>query len=111
MTVSLFQGDVIEFDFSPSLGHEPTGRRPGLIVSSFDFNMSTSMTLVCPITTRNNGFPLHIALPDLDEAYGYIALEQIRAYDLQARNPCVLAHLGADSEFMQDVLSILKSFY
>ncbi len=107
----LFQGDIVEFDFAPSLGHEPTGRRPGLIVSSGEFNLATSMTLVCPITTRNNGFPLHVQLPDLDEVYGYVALEQVRAYDLQARRPKVLAHLSTEGNFMQDALSIVRSFF
>lgn len=107
----LNQGDIVEFDFAPSLGHEPTGRRPGLVVSSNYFNLSTSMTLVCPITSRDNGFPLHLALPEIDERYGWVALEQIRAYDLESRNATVIAHLAEDGRFMRDVLSVLKSFY
>lgn len=107
----LNQGDVVEFDFAPSLGHEPTGRRPGLVVSCYDFNVSTSMTLVCPITTVNNGFPLHLAIPEIDERYGWVALEQVRAYDLESRRAEVLAHLDVNGEFMQDVLSVLRSFY
>lgn len=107
----LNQGDVVEFDFAPSVGHEPTGRRPGLVVSSSYFNLSTPMTLVCPITTRNNGFPLHLELPDIDERYGWVALEQVRAYDLDSRNVRVVAHLNEDSQFMRNVISVLKSFY
>ena len=109
---SLRKGDLVEFDFSPSEGHEPRGRRPGLVVSSDEFNWSTSMTLVCPITTANTGFPLHLPLPEtLDERYGYAVLEQVRAYDLEARHPHVLAHLDADDLFMTRVTSVLKSFY
>lgn len=107
----LRQGDLVEFDFSPSRGHEPMGRRPGLVVSSFDFNVATSMTLVCPVTTANNGFPLHLPLPEMDERYGWVALEQVRAYDLESRNSRVVAHLDESSEFMRDVVSILKSFF
>lgn len=108
----LRQGDIVTFDFAPSVGHEPTGRRPGLVVSSDDFNIMTSMTLVCPITTRNNGFPLHLVLPvELDEVCGWVALEQVRCYDLVSRSPQVVAHLDAEGSFMRDVLSILRSFY
>lgn len=107
----LNQGDIVEFDFAPSLGHEPTGRRPGLVVSSYDFNISTSMTLVCPITTANNGFPLHLRLPEIDERYGWVALEQVRAYDLESRHAKVVAHLDAEGEFMGNVVSVLRSFY
>lgn len=53
----LRQEDLVEFDFSLSVGHEAAGRRPGLVVSFDEFNYQTSMTLVCPITTANNGFP------------------------------------------------------
>lgn len=106
------QGDVVEFDFNPSLGHEPKGRRPGLVVSSDMFQASTSMTLICPITTTCNKFPLHLELPsDIDEVYGCVCVEQVRAYDLEARNPKTLVHLSPDNDFMRDVVSILKSFY
>ena len=71
----------------------------------------TSMTLVCPITTRDNGFPLHLPLPVLDERYGWVVLEQVRCYDLVRRNPVALAHLDTEDDFMQDVLSVLRSFY
>ena len=78
-------GDVVEFDFSPSVGHEPMGRRPGLVVSGFDFNTATSMTLVCPITTRDNGFPLHLVLPEVDECRGRVVLEQVLCFELSRR--------------------------
>lgn len=106
------QGDVVEFDFSPSRGHEPAGRRPGLVVSSDEFNWRTSMTLICPITTRDNGFPLHLALPEnLDERYGFVAVEQVRAFDLNARNAVTVAHLDRDEATMRHILSLLKSFF
>lgn len=110
--MSIFQqGDLVEFDFSPSQGHEPKGRRPGLVVSSDEFNWTTSMTLICPITTTVNDYPLHFRLPEqLDEVYGVVVLEQIRAYDLEARNAKVLAHLDTDSMFMKKVKSVIRSF-
>ena len=105
------KGDVVEFDFSPSTGHGPRGRRPGLVVSSDNFNLMTSTALVCPITTASNGFPLHVALPDdLDEAYGCVVTEQVRAYDLEARRPTVLAHLPEDGAFMRGITTLLGSY-
>lgn len=106
------QGDLVEFDFSPSLGHEPKGRRPGLVVSSDRFQLATSMVLICPVTTAQNGFPLHLRLPDsLDEVYGYVVTEQVRAFDLAARNATVAASLDPEGDFMQDVLSVVRSFF
>ncbi len=109
---TLRKGDLVEFDFSPSEGHEPKGRRPGLVVSSDEFNWSTSMTLVCPVTTANNGFPLHLRLPnDLNERYGFVVTEQVRAYDLEARHAEVIAHLDEDGAFMSRVTSLVRSFF
>lgn len=69
------------------------------------------MTLVCPVTTTSNGFPLHVKLPEsLDERYGYVVLEQVRAYDLDMRNAEVVAHLDASGLFMRNVTNALKSF-
>ena len=108
---SFCAGDIVEFDFSPSVGHESLGRRPGLVVSSFDFNAATSMTLICPITTRDNGFPLHLRLPELDECHGWVALEQLRCFDLAASNARIVANLDPTGEFMTNVLSVVRSFF
>jgi mRNA interferase MazF len=56
-----------------------------LIISNKYYNLGTSMTLVCPITTADNGFPLHFRLPDKIDTRGFIVAEQLRAFDLAAR--------------------------
>ncbi|MCI8366202.1 MAG: type II toxin-antitoxin system PemK/MazF family toxin [Eggerthellaceae bacterium] len=107
------RGDIIEFDFNPSLGHEPAGRRPALVVSTDLFNASTSMTLVCPITTRQDNFPLHLDLPDGLETYGTVPLEQVRAFDLAARNPQYIESVNDSDapEFMDHIREALRSFF
>lgn len=46
------QGDLIEVDFNPTVGHEPAKRRPALVVSAGYFNnVVSSLTVVCPITS------------------------------------------------------------
>ena len=111
VALPLRKGDVVEFDFSPSRGHEPTERRPGLVVSNNEFGWATSMALVCPITSRDNGFPLHVPIPENDgSVYGFVATEQVRAYDLLARNAAVIAHLDERGAFMRNITSLVKSF-
>ena len=105
------QGDIIEFDFSPSQGHEPAGRCPALVVSSDFFNLGTSMTLVCPITTVDNGFPLHLRLPEEFDTYGFVIVEQVRAFDMEARNPKLIEHLDNAGELLLAIKECLKSFY
>jgi len=80
------QGDIVDVNFNPLLGHEPAKRRPGLVVSTDAFNARPSMTFVAPITSIFNHYPLHVPI-EVDEAgiYGCVCVEQTRAMDLSAR--------------------------
>jgi mRNA interferase MazF len=103
------QGDIVEFDFSPAEGHEPKGRRPALVVSNAHFNVGTSMTLVCPITTIDNGFPLHFRLPENLHTYGFVVVEQVRAFDLQTRRATRIEALN-DAALTAAIAECIRSF-
>ncbi|MDR0853809.1 MAG: type II toxin-antitoxin system PemK/MazF family toxin [Clostridiales Family XIII bacterium] len=107
--MSLKQGDLIWIDFDPSLGHEPQNRRPALIVSNDDFNRSTSMRLVVPITSNDNGFFLHEPLPPGHNVEGFLIMEQLRALDVEPRNPEKVDSLKKKE--MIDIISLAKSFF
>lgn len=104
------QGDIVEVNFSPSLGHEPAKRRPALVVSTDAFNMRSSMTFVAPITSVNNGYPLHLPIHAGDAGVrGCVCVEQTRAMDLSTR-PCEkVGELGVDD--MNEVLNLLGSVF
>lgn len=77
------QGDLIEVDFNPTVGHEPAKRRPALVVSTGYFNnVVSSLTVVCPITSSVNEHPLHIELAMGNAVRGCVCVEQMRAIDL-----------------------------
>lgn len=81
----LEQGDLIEVDFDPTVGHEPQKMRPALVVSVGHFNnVVSSLTVVCPITSRVNGHPLHIELPWDCPVHGCVCVEALRALDLSS---------------------------
>jgi len=103
------QGDIVEVNFSPALGHEPMKTRPALVVSNDEFNESTSMTMVCPITSKDNRFFLHEPVPPGHDVIGFIALEQMRALDLNARQAEYIDHL--DSKEMMPVIECLRSIF
>jgi mRNA interferase MazF len=46
------KGDIIKFNFDPTLGREQAGYRPALIITPQSFNRATQMALVCPITSK-----------------------------------------------------------
>lgn len=103
------QGDIIEVDFDPTKGHEPAKKRPALVVSNYDFNISNSMTIVCPITNRMTPFFLHQQLPDNCCVQGSVVMEQLRALDLDARPTVRLGTLSPEE--LKPILVCLQSFF
>lgn len=83
----LEQGDIIEASFDSTLGHEPRKRRPALVVSvGFFNNVLSSLTVVCPITSKVNGHPLHVEIAEGNAVSGCVCLEQLRAIDVERRD-------------------------
>lgn len=80
------QGDIIYLDFNPQAGHEQSGTRPALVVSSSEFYKKTKMAMVCPISTNAKIFPLHIQLDDGMKTKGMVFCEHIKSLDISARN-------------------------
>jgi len=103
------QGDIILLDFNPQKGHEQKGKRPALVVSTDLFNEKTNFALVCPITNKDNRFPLHIILPDSISTSGFVLTEHVRSIDFTAREISFLECIPSD--FMEYILSVLESFY
>ena len=103
------QGDIIEVDFDPTLGHEPQKRRPALVVSRSEFNNATSMTIVCPITSQQNMFFLHEPLPRDIPIHGEVVMEQVRVVDLEARHAKKVGTL--DQAELEPILICLRSFF
>lgn len=103
------QGDIVEVGFDPTRGHEPAKTRPALVVSSYDFNISTSMTIVCPISSRERPFFLHEMLPGGLPVEGSVIMEQVRAIDLDARRTTLLGHLP--QEQLDPILVCLRSLF
>jgi mRNA interferase MazF len=111
MSLLLEQGDVVECDFDPAKGHEPTKRRPALVVSVSYFNNAlSSLTVVCPITSAAHRHPLHVEIPEGNVAYGFICVEQLRAVDLNRRN-CVKIGERLDETTMSTVLEALGGIF
>lgn len=102
------QGDIIQVCFDPSVGHEPNKYRPALVVSTDDFDIRSSLTAVCPVTSVDNGYPLHARI-ERDEIVGFACIEQLRTLDLSGRR-CEKVGSASEAE-MGEVLALIGSVF
>ena len=101
------QGDIISINFDPSKQHEPAGRHYAVVISPFTINSMSSLTVVAPVTSRDNKYPLHVAIGSENPIHGFVQCEAIRAMDLDAReNNGTLEHVGIlDDETLREVMA------
>ena len=104
----LEQGDVIEVDFNPSVGHEPAKLRPAVVVTDYAFNSRSSMTGVVPVQSKDNGYPLHVAI-ETGDVHGFACVELVRNIDVEHRGFRIVGTAPASA--MRQILAILKGMY
>jgi len=102
------QGDIVLLEFDPQAGHEQKGKRPALIASNNTFNKFTKLAMVCPITTTNKEFPLHVQLDKRTKTKGVIMCEQAKSLDIMARHAIFLEKVPVD--IIEEVVDILVGF-
>ena len=96
------RGDIYQVALDPTVGHEQSGRRPVLLVSSSTFNRATRVPIVLPITSggafaRKLGFA--VPLTGL-KTTGVVRCDQPRALDVAARGgKMIFVHGMADPIF------------
>lgn len=78
------RSDIVWLDFNPIRGHEQSGRRPALVISSERYNALSGLALVCPVTSRVKGYPFEVEF-QTKTAHGIILADQIRAIDWKER--------------------------
>jgi mRNA interferase MazF len=79
------------------------------VISNDEFNINTCMVIVCPITSTDNRFPLHIKIATDNDVSGYLCLEQMRAVDLAAREATKLGRI--DDQIMEKILETVHLFF
>jgi|SRR5690625_5037811 len=56
------QRDIVFINFDPSKGYEIRKRRPALVLSRDEYNLSTNMVIVCPITSTEKERPFLVPI-------------------------------------------------
>ncbi len=104
------RGDAVWLDFNPQTGREQAGRRPAFVVSPVSYNRKVGLFVVCPITTKQKGYPFEVEIPSGHKARGVILSDQIKSLDWRARNAALLCPLpeAVTQEVLQKVNALLK---
>lgn len=79
------KGDIVWIDFNPSTGKEIQKRRPGLVVSRYEFNRKTMFAVICPITSTVKNIPTRYSLPDNLDTSGQVLISQLKSLDFIER--------------------------
>ena len=101
------QGDIIKLNFNPQAGHEQAGYRPALVVSNNFFNKKTGLAILCPITSKQKNFPLHIPLDERTQTQGFILCEHIKSLDIETRGYKVIERVPND--ILEQIIDIVFS--
>jgi mRNA interferase ChpB len=99
------RGDIYLVSLAPTSGHEQSGFRPVLIISPDEFNFTTRLPVILPITTggefaRRIGFAVTITGIAVT---GIVRCDQPRVLDIAARRGRKIATLP--EEILSDVLA------
>lgn len=84
------RGDVVEINFNPQAGGEIWDWRPALVLSSWNFNQTKNLALLCPITRTSKGSRFEVNIPEGYEVHGFIRADQVKSLDWLARKAIFL---------------------
>lgn len=62
MMNNIKQGSLIYIDFEPSKRSEIKKRRPAIVISRDEYNWSSNLIIVCPITSTNKERPYFVSI-------------------------------------------------
>jgi mRNA interferase MazF len=97
------RGDIVEIDFDPQVGYEQAKRRPALILSADQYNKRMGLAILCPITTKNKGFPWSVKIPDGLPVVGLVLSHQIKSFDWRERQAKFLCKLPPNCNVLEEV--------
>lgn len=76
--------DIVWVVLEPRVGHEQSGRRPAIVISTKDFSFHTSLSVMCPITSKTKGLPFEVKL-DGTNTEGAVLPIHVKSLDYVAR--------------------------
>ena len=85
MTALPDRGSLVWLHFPPQAGTEQAGRRPGIVLTRIAYHQRSRLAVVCPITSRERGWPMEVKLPPGLPVAGVVLVDHVRSVDRDAR--------------------------
>lgn len=104
------RGDVIWISLNPQAGHEQAGRRPVLVLSPVAYNGKVGLSIICPITNQQKGYPFEVEIPSQLAISGVILSDQVKSLDWQVRKAEFICKIPQKitSEVMKKLNTLIK---
>lgn len=96
------RGDIVWIQMNPQAGREQAGHRPAFIVSPKVYNGKVGLALMCPITSKQKGYPFEVKV-DGHTTKGVVLADQVKSLDWRARG--VRFEERADDNTIAEVLA------
>lgn len=90
------RGSLVWLHFSPQAGSEQAGRRPGIVLTKASYHRRSRLAVVCPITSREKGWPMEVRLPPGLPVAGVVLVDHISSVDREARRMDVVGTAPAE---------------
>jgi Growth inhibitor len=99
------RGDLVWLQFNPQAGHEQVGKRPALVISPASYNGKVGLSLLCPITSKQKGYPFEVVIPQELPIEGVILADQVKSLDWQSRQATFICKVP--QKILSDVVAKL----
>ena len=103
------QGDIINIDLDPRMGHEQQGVRPVIVLSNNIVSQYTNVVIVAPISTTQRRLPLYQDFPGNLNTKGTVLLDQLVTLDYKAHSFKFVETVY--HEFLSQLLNITRRIF
>lgn len=100
------RGDIIWIEFDPQAGKEQAGHRPALVLSEKRYNQIVGLSILCPITSREKGYPFEVKI-SLKEVSGVILADHVKNLDWKKRKATYITK--APESLVEEVIHIINT--
>ena len=105
------RGDLIWLSFDPQSGHEQSGHRPAIVISSREYNEKVGLALCCPVTSKIKDYPFEVRIIIKNKIDGVILSDQIKSLDWKKRQAMYIASASKETlnETVEKLSLLIKS--